>query len=185
MNTQENGLTEDRMKKAVEALQRDLSTVRSGRATPSLVEYLLVDYYGSATPLNQMATISAQEARLLVVQPWDPNAIADIEKAILKSELGLNPSNDGALIRLPIPPLNEERRRDMVKVVRRRLEEGKIAIRNVRRDALEKFRGQERHKEISQDESRRRQDGLQKITDKFVGEVERIVSNKETELMEI
>jgi len=177
--------TDNRMQKSLEALKRELSTIRSGRASPSLVEHLLVDYYGVPTPLNQVATINAQEARLLVVQPWDKKTIPAIEKTILKSDLGLNPSNDGNVVRLPIPPLSEERRQELVKLVRKRLEEGKIAIRNIRRDALEELRQQERGKEISQDELKRRQERLQKITDSFVAQAEKIVTDKETELMQV
>src|SRR5215471_20337083 len=139
---------EHRMKKAVEALQRDLQSIRTGRASPALVERLMVEYYGTPTPLLQIAGIHATDARTLTIQPWDKKALPDIEKAIQKSDLGINPSNDGTVIRLAIPPLNEERRREMVKSVHKKLDEHKVAIRNIRRDAHEKLRDREKKKEI-------------------------------------
>lgn len=174
-----------RMQKTIQALKRDLDTVRSGRATPALVDHIKVDAYGSPVPLNQIATISTPEARLLVIQPWDRNTLVNINKAILKSDLGINPINDGANIRLVIPPPTEERRKELVKVVRRRVEEARVALRNLRREAMEELRGLVRDKEISQDENERALEHLQKLTDSFVSQVVQIGQDKETEIMEI
>ena len=174
-----------KMGRAVEALQRDLGAVRTGRASPALVDHVRIDYYGVLTPLNQMATISAPEARLLVVQPWDRGALASIEKGILKSDLGLNPTNDGNVIRLAIPPLSEERRKDLVKMVGKRVEDGKVELRNLRRDAMSELKELEKNKEISQDDQRRASTQLQKITDDFVDEAEKLGKDKENELMEV
>jgi ribosome recycling factor len=174
-----------RMEKAVEALDREFSTVRTGRATPGLIENLVVDYHGTNMPLNQLATISAPEARLLVVQPWDRNAIEFIEKAISNSDLGLVPGNDGILVRLAIPQLTEERRKEMAKVVRKKTEEGKIAIRNLRRDAQEKLRSLEKNKEASQDEVKRAMDQLQRQTDTHTSEMGGRADKKEADLMEV
>jgi ribosome recycling factor len=177
--------TEDRMDKAVDALRVDLATIRTGRASPALVERLSVEYYGTPTPLNQLATISVPEPRLLAIRPWDPNSLADIEKAILKSELGLPPSNDGKIIRLTIPRLTEERRQELVKVVGKRVEEGKIAIRNIRRDAIEDLRGMENEKLISEDEFYRAKDDVQETTDEFVAKIDEISHDKEQEITEV
>ena len=177
--------TEERMDKAVDALRDNLMTIRTGRASPSLVERLPVEYYGTPTPLNQLATISVPEPRLLAIRPWDPTALADVERAILKSELGLTPSNDGKIIRLTIPRLTEERRQELVKVVGKRAEEGKVAIRNIRRDAIEDLREMESEKMISEDELYRAKDDVQEITDKFVTKMDEIGRDKEQEIMEI
>ncbi len=177
--------TKTKMGKTIEALRKELATIRTGRATPSLVEQIKVDYHGVPTPLNQMATISAPEARLLVIQPWDRQSHGSIEKAILKSDLGLNPSSDGNMIRLRIPPLTEERRRELVRVVGKRTEESRVALRNIRRSALEEFRELERKKEISQDEQKRAQERLQELTDSFIEVVERVGKEKEAELLEV
>jgi ribosome recycling factor len=177
--------TEDRMNKAVDALRDNLMTIRTGRASPSLVERLSVEYYGTLTPLNQLATISVPEPRLLAIRPWDPTALADIERAILKSELGLTPSNDGKIIRLNIPRLTEERRQDLVKVVGKQVEEGKIAIRNIRRNAIEDLRELESEKLVSEDEFYRTKDDVQDITDKFVAKMDEIGRDKEREIREI
>lgn len=176
---------EARMKKAIEAAHKDLGTIRTGRASPTLVEHLLVDYYGVPTPLTQIAAISIPEARLIVIQPWDKSAMPHVEKAILKSELGLTPSNDGNLIRIPIPPLSEERRKDLVKLVRRRLEDGRVAVRNIRRDALEDLRKLEKDQHLSQDVERRAQDALQKLTDRYIAAIDEVGKKKEAELMEV
>lgn len=176
---------EQRMGKAVEALQRELATIRTGRASPGLVEHLRVDYYGTQTPLNQLATIAVPEARLLTVQPWDKGSLDSIEKAILQSDLGLNPNNDGAIIRLVIPQLTEERRKDLVRMVHKKVEDGRIAIRNVRRDDHEMLRDLLREKEISEDEEHRAQDQLQKITDRFVAEADDVGQEKERDLLEV
>jgi ribosome recycling factor len=176
---------EYRMKKAVESLREDLMAIRTGRASPALVERLRVDYYGVPTPLNQLAAISAPEPRLLVVRPWDPSVIGDIEKAILKSELGLTPSNDGAIIRLPIPRLTEERRRELTKVVGRRVEEGHIAVRNVRRDIQEDMRELEKEKLITEDDLHKGRDDLQKLHDKYVELMDEIGKAKQQEILEV
>jgi ribosome recycling factor len=176
---------EQRMGKAVEALSRELATIRTGRARPALVEHLRVDYYGTPTPLNQLATIAAPEPRLLTIQPWDRRSLGPIERAIQMSDLGLNPTNDGAIIRLAIPQLTEERRRDLVKLVHRRVEDGRVAVRNVRRDCLEELRRLQREKEISEDEERRAQEQLQKHTDRFVADAEQTGVEKEQELLEV
>lgn len=178
-------LADSQMKKAVEALGRELMTLRSGRATPALVENLRVDYHGIPTPLNQIASIMVPEARLVVIQPWDRSSLGNIEKAILKSDLGLNPSNDGHVLRLVIPPLSEERRRSLVKVVRQRLEESRVELRNLRRGALEELRKQEKDKQISADEQKRAADKLQALVDSFIDEVNRLGQAKEAELLEI
>ncbi len=177
--------TETRMKKTVEALEEDLKSVRTGRASPALVERVMVEYYGTSTPLNQLAVISAPEPNLLLIRPYDPSTLGEIERGIMQADLGFNPSNDGRVVRIPIPRLTEERRREMVKVVKRRVEESKIALRNIRRDTLEELREYEDEKLISEDEMMRGQDELQKITDRFVEKVEEIGERKEQEIMEI
>ena len=174
-----------RMNGAVEALQRELQTVRTGRASPSLVERLVVDYYDTPTPLTQLASIHASDPRTLTIQPWDKKALGDIEKAIQKSDLGLNPNNDGSVIRLALPPLTEERRKDLVKVVHKKVDEARIAVRNIRRDAHDKLRDQEKKKEISADDLKRGTDRLQKLTDKFIEDVEGVGHAKEREIMEV
>ena len=178
-------VAEQKMQKSVEALHKELSTIRTGHASPAVIEHVKVDYAGAILPLNQLATISAPGANLLMVQPWDKNSMNSIEKAILKSELGLTPINDGRGIRINIPPLNEERRTELMKVVKRRIEEGKIAIRNVRRDAHEELKSQEKNKEISQDESKHLQAQLQKITDVYTVKIEQTGQAKEKEVMEV
>lgn len=177
--------TEGKMRKAVEALRRDLVTIRTGRASPALVERLSIEYYGVPTPLNQVASISAPEARLLVIQPWERNVLSTIEKAILKSDLGLTPNNDGRVIRLVIPQLSEERRRDLVKLVHKKVEEGRVAIRNLRRDALEELKEYEKEKLITEDDLKWGQERLQKLTDRFIEEAERVGAAKEDEILEV
>jgi ribosome recycling factor len=176
---------EHRMKKAVEALQRDLQTVRTGRASPALVERLQVDYYGTPTPLQQIAAIHATDARTLTIQPWDRKALGDIEKAIQKSDLGLNPANDGQVIRLVIPVLTEERRKELVKVVHKKVDEGKVAVRNCRRDGHDHLREQEKNKEISADDLKRGTDRLQKLTDRYIDEMEKVGRAKESEILAV
>jgi len=176
---------ESRMKGAVRALEEDLSGIRTGRASPTLVERLAVDYYGTPTPLMQLATISAPEPRLLTIRPFDPSSLKGIERAILASDLGLNPSNDGKLIRLSIPPLTEERRHELVKVVRNRAEEARVAVRNVRRDVQNDLREFEREKVISEDELHRGETELQKITDRVIEEIHDVDQRKETEVLEV
>jgi ribosome recycling factor len=176
---------ESRMRGAVRSLEDDLATVRTGRASPALVERLLVEYYGTPTPLMQLATISAPEPRLLTIRPFDPSSLKNIERAILTSDLGLTPNNDGKLIRLNIPPLTEERRHDLVRVVRSRAEEGRVAVRNVRRDVLNDLREFEREKIISEDELKRGESDLQKVTDRYIGKINEVGERKETEVLEI
>jgi ribosome recycling factor len=177
--------TEVRMDKTVEAMEEDFKSIRTGRASPALVERVTVEYYGMPTPLNQLAVISAPEPQLLLIRPYDAGSIAAIEKGILQADLGLNPGNDGRVIRIPIPRLTEERRRDLVKVVKRRVEESKIALRNIRRDTLEELREYESEKLISEDDLKRGQDELQKIIDRFVEKVDEAGARKEQDIMEI
>ncbi len=177
--------TEERMQKAVAALSRELQTLRAGRATTALLDKITVDYYGVPTPLNQMATLSAPEARLLVIQPWDKSVVKDVEKAIQKSDLGLTPNSDGAIIRLSIPELTQERRKELVKIVKKKAEEGRVAVRNIRRDANDMIKEMEKEKEISEDESHRAQDEVQKLTDNYIKEVDGVLENKEKEILEI
>jgi len=179
------GDAERRMQKAIEVLKQDLSSIRTGRANSALVERITVDYYGAPTPINQLSTISVPEARLLVIQPWDRKLLVDIEKAIQRSDLGINPNNDGQVIRLVIPALNEERRREMVKTLHKKLDEHKVAIRNIRRDAQDKLRDREKKKEISEDELKRSTDRLQKLTDRFTEEMEKVGKTKELEILEV
>jgi ribosome recycling factor len=174
-----------KMTKSVDALKRELATLRTGRASPSLVERLSVDYYGTATPLQQLATITVPEPRLLVIQPWDKGAFGAIEKAIQKSDLGLNPTNDGKVIRLAIPALTEDRRRDMVKVSHKKVEEGRVSVRNVRRDAHKDLEDFHKEKMISEDELARGNEQLQRLTDRYVMEIERVGKAKEAEILEV
>jgi ribosome recycling factor len=176
---------EGKMETSLEVLSRDLATIRTGRATPALVDHIRVDYAGIPTPLNHLATISVPEARLLVIQPWDKSCIREIEKAILKSDIGLTPSNDGNVIRLAIPVLSEERRRELIKLVHKRLEEGRVAIRNIRREAMNELKKMEKDKEISQDELKRATHKLQQLTDTFIADAERASQDKEAQLQEI
>lgn len=175
---------EERMDKAIGALRRDLSTLRAGKASPALLDRVQVEYYGAQTPLNQLANINTPDSRTLMIQPWDKSSVAAIEKAILKSDLGLTPSNDGSAIRISVPPLTEERRADLVKQSKKFGEEAKVAIRNIRRDANDDIKKLEKG-EISEDESRRHQEDIQKSTDKFIAEVEKVLSSKEKEIMEV
>lgn len=176
---------ERRMKKAVEALKQDLAAIRTGRASSSLVERINVDYYGAPTPINQVCQISVPEARLIVIQPYERKMLTDIEKAIQRSDLGINPNNDGQVIRLNIPPLSEERRRDMVKTLHKKLDEHKVAIRNIRRDTQDKLQDREKKKEISEDELKRSKDRLQKLTDRFIDEMDKVGKSKELEILEV
>lgn len=176
---------EQKMHRSVEALQKELATIRTGRASPGLIEHLRVEYAGSSLPLNQLAGITVPGPNLLVIQPWDRGSIGDIEKAIMTSDLGLNPNSDGRVIRVNIPPLTEERREELIKVVRRRVEEGRVEIRNLRREVIEELRTQEKNKEISQDEHRRTQGQLQKVTDSFIAEIDQVGQDKEKDIMEV
>jgi ribosome recycling factor len=176
---------EVRMGKAIDALRRDLATIRTGRASPSLVERLPVDYYGSSTPLNQLAGISVPEPRMLVIQPWDRGSMAAIEKAIRKSELGLNPTNDGQVVRIAIPALTEERRRQLVKLVHGHVEEGKVALRNIRRDAMTHVKELLTEKLIGEDDERRAEQQVDEITRRYVSDAERVGKAKEQEVLEV
>ncbi|HKV45371.1 MAG TPA: ribosome recycling factor [bacterium] len=173
------------MQKAVDATKREFGTVRTGRATPALLERVTVDYYGVQTPVTQVASVSVPDPRLLVVQPWDKSLVKEVERAILKSELGLMPSTDGAVIRLPIPALTEERRRELAKVVRKHAEEGRVAVRNIRRDHKDKLEQLEAEHKVSEDDSRRAIDELQKMTDRHIKEIDALLGTKEKEIMEV
>jgi ribosome recycling factor len=176
---------ESKMKKTIEAFKRELQTIRTGRASPALLEPLKVDYYGTPTPLQQLAAVSVPEARLLLIKPFDQSTLSAIEKAILKSDLGLTPMNDGKVIRLPLPPLTEERRRELTKVVRKHLEETHVAIRNVRRDALKDLEEMEKEKMISEDQHFKGKDLLQELTDKYIAQADQIAKAKEAEIMQV
>jgi ribosome recycling factor len=173
------------MKKAADALTRDLAAIRTGRASPALVEHIKADYHGVLTPINQIASISIPEAKMILIQPWDRSSTRSIEKAILASDLGLNPTSDSNVIRIPIPPLTEERRKELIRVVHKRVEDGRIAIRNLRREGIERLRQTEKNKEISQDKYTRASEQLQKLTDSFIDKVNDIGQVKETEIMEV
>jgi ribosome recycling factor len=176
---------ERRMQKAVETLKQDINAIRAGRASAALVERITVEYYGTPTPINQVASITVPEARLLVIQPWDRKLLVDIEKAIQRSDLGINPTNDGQVIRLAIPPMSEERRRDLVKTLHKKLDEHKVAVRNVRRDVQYKLRDREKKKEISEDELKRMVERLQKLTDRYIEEMDKVGKAKEMEILEV
>jgi len=176
---------EDRMNKAVDALRKDLATLRAGRANPSLLEKISISYYGVPTPINQVANISAPEARLLVVQPWDRSILPDIERAILKSDLGLTPSSDGSIIRINIPQLTQERRMELVKTAKKKTEEARVAVRNIRRDLIEEIKAIEKKGEITEDQLRKGQEQMQKLTDKFIETVDKVLASKEAEIMEV
>lgn len=177
--------TEEKMKKTVSVYKEELQGIRAGRANPQLLDKITVDYYGQLTPLKQVASVSAPEPRLLAIQPWDAKLIPIIEKEIQKSDLGINPTNDGKLIRLAIPILTEERRIDLTKLVRKNGENSKIAIRNIRRDSIDQVKKMEKNKELTEDERKQAEDEIQKITDKYVEEIDSVTKNKEEELMEI
>jgi len=176
---------EEKMEKAVAALRSDLMAIRTGRASPALVERITVEAYGSSVPLNQTATIAVPEPRLLTIRPWDTSIIGAIERAILKSDLGLTPSNDGKIIRLAIPTLTDERRRDLARVVSRRVEEARVAVRNLRREGLKELEGLEKSKEISEDQLFRAKEDLQKLTDEYVNKIDEIGEQKQAEIMEV
>ncbi len=176
---------ETKMKSTIEALRREYAVVRTGRASVSLLDTIKVDYYGSLLPLSQVATLSTPEPRLIVIQPWDNSIIGKLEKAILKSDLGLTPSNDGKVIRLPIPQLTEERRKQLVKLIHRKAEECRISIRNSRREAIEMIRHEENDKSISEDESYKNQQDIQKLTDSYIEKIHHLQQGKEKELLEV
>lgn len=176
---------EEKMDKAIQVLKKDLLTLRAGRANPALLDKVLVEYYGSEMPINQMANISTPDPRTLMIQPWDKSSLSDIERAILKSELGLTPNNDGSVIRISIPALTQERRTELVKLARKTGEEAKVAIRNIRRDANDEVKKLEKNGEIPEDAARRGADDIQKITDRFIKETDQVINAKEKEIMEI
>ncbi len=177
--------TEDHMRAAIENTKREFIAVRTGRANPGILDRVLVDYYGAPTPLNQVGNIMAPEARLLVVQPWERNMLGAIEKAILKADLGLNPTNDGNVIRIAIPTLTEERRRELVKVVRKEAEEQRVAVRNIRRDGNEKLKALLKSSELTEDQEKKGLEEIQKLTDKYIAEIDKLLSAKEQEIMEV
>ena len=177
--------TRDRMSKTVEAIRGELASIRSGRASAALVEHIRVDYYGTETPLNQLASIAVPEPRLLVITPWDKTQVGSIEKALLKADLGATPNSDGTVIRMPIPTLNEERRKDLVKRVHHITEEGKVALRNIRRDANEDIRKAEKTGDTSEDDAHRDRDEIQKITDEFSEKIDELAEKKTAEIMEV
>ena len=177
--------TELNMQSAIENIEKRLLNIRAGRANPAILDGVKVEYYGTPTPINQIAGISVPEARLIVIQPWDASALKEIEKAILTSDLGINPNNDGKLIRLNFPELNEERRKELVKEVKKMAEEAKIAVRAIRRDAIENYRKMQKDSEITEDELKTAEEDVQKITDKNVNEIDKILENKEKEIMSI
>jgi len=174
-----------RMAKSVETLRHDLTKLRTGRAHTSLLDHITVDYYGSEVPLKQVANVAVEDARTLTVTPWEKPMVAVIEKAIMKSDLGLNPNTAGTVMRIPLPPLTEERRRDMIRIVRQEAEGAKVAVRNIRRDANNDFKELLKEKEISEDDERRAQEQIQKLTDQFVADIDKVTQAKEAELMEI
>jgi ribosome recycling factor len=176
---------ESNMKKTVELVKKEFASLRAGRATPALLDKIMVSYYGTPTPINQLATISVPEPRLLVIQPWDKSVLPEIERAILKSDLGITPASDGTVIRLAIPQLTQERRAELVKVVRKKAEEGRVAIRNIRREINDKVKQLQKNGEISEDELRRAQDEIQKLTDKYIKEIDQLLNSKEQEIMQI
>ncbi len=174
-----------KMDRTVDAFKRDLTQLRTGRATPALVENVAVDYYGTMTPLKQIASISTPDARAIMIQPWDTGSLREIEKSLMTSEMGFNPSNDGAIITVPIPQLTQERRQELVKILKRKIEDGKVSVRNVRRDGLETLRKLEKDKLVSQDENRRAQDQLQKTTDGHTKQIDETGSAKEADIMQV
>ncbi len=176
---------ETKMEKSIAALQSDLAAIRAGRANPAILDKVTVEYYGVPTPIQQVGTVSVPEARTITIQPWDTSILSDIEKAILKSDVGITPNNDGKIIRLNFPPLTEERRKDLVKGISKRGEECKVSIRGIRRDAIESFKKQKKDGEITEDDLKELETKIQKLTDKFVANVENIISDKEKEIMEV
>ncbi len=174
-----------RMQKSVQALQAELKKLRTGRAHPSLIEHLKVDYYGNDVPLQQVAAISIEDARTLVVSPWEKGTVQAIERAIHKSDLGLTPNTAGTVIRIPLPPLTEERRRDMIKIVRHEAENARVSVRNVRRDVIAELKERLKKKLVSQDDERRAQDEVQKLTDRFIGEIDQVLAAKEKEILQV
>lgn len=177
--------TEDKMKKSVEVVRQEFSKIRTGKATTALLDGIKAEYYGSVLPLNQLANVSVADVHTLVIQPWDKSALQSIEKAILTSELGLNPINDGNILRIPIPPLTEERRKDLVKLCKKFAEDGRIAVRNVRRESIEHLRKLEKEEHFSEDERKRAENEVQKLTDKYIKIIDELLEHKEKEIMEV
>ncbi len=178
-------ITKEKMQKTINALQNELATIRAGRANPAVLDKILVDYYGSPTPINQMAAISIAEARILVIQPWDKSTLPLIEKAIQASDLGINPANDGTVLRITFPQLTEERRKELVKDIHKNGEDSKISIRSIRRDTIEKFKSMKKSSEITEDDLKNCEKEVQNLTDKFVKEVDNVISDKEKEILSI
>ncbi len=176
---------EEKMMKSVSVYEENLAEIRAGRANPAILNKIAIDYYGTPTPINQVAGISVPEARLIVIQPWDASILKEIEKEILKSDIGINPSNDGKVIRLAFPELNEERRKEIVKDIRKMAEEAKVAIRSIRRDAIDEAKAMQKNSEISEDELKSAEDSIQKLTDKYVDEIDNILEKKEKEIMSV
>lgn len=176
---------ETKMKKAIEALRKEYGSLRAGRATPTLLDRVMVDYYGTPTPVSQVATIAVPEPRIITIKPFEKNMLAQIEKAIQKSDLGLNPNNDGAIVRLSIPQLTKERRTELCKVVAKKAEESKVAVRNLRRDANEAVKKLEKGKTITEDDSKKGQENIQKLTDKYIKDIDTVMATKEKEIMEV
>nr|WP_234407881.1 ribosome recycling factor [Massilibacillus massiliensis] len=176
---------EDRMKKSVESLKREYSSLRAGRATPALLDKVMVDYYGTPTPVNQVANVSVPEPRMITIQPWEKTMLAALEKAIMKSDLGLNPNNDGTMIRLSIPQLTKERRNELAKVIHKKAEDAKVALRNIRRDANDAIKKLEKDKLITEDENKKAQEDMQKLIDKYIKEIDVVMAGKEKEIMEV
>lgn len=177
--------SESNMQKTIEVIQKEFVSLRAGRATPALLNKITVNYYGTPTPINQLANISVPEARLLVIQPWDKSALPEIERAIMKSDLGIPPTGDGTVIRLAIPQLTQERRTELLKLVKKKAEEGRVAIRNVRRDTNDRLKAAQKEGDLSEDELKRKQDEVQKLTDRFVKEVDALLATKEEEIMQV
>ena len=176
---------ESNMKKSIELLKKEFASMRAGRATPALLDKIMVNYYGTPTPVNQLANISVPEARLLVIQPWDKSSLPEIEKAIMKSDLGINPASDGSVIRLVIPQLTQERRKELVKTVKKKAEEGRVAVRNVRRDINDHLKSRQKEGKMSEDELKRAQDEVQKLTDRHIKEIDSLLASKEQEIMQV
>ena len=176
---------EEKMKKTISVYEENLSEIRAGRANPAILNKISIDYYGTQTPINQVAGISVPEARMIVIQPWDASVLKEIEKEILKSDIGINPNNDGKVIRLTFPELNEERRKEIVKDIRKMAEEAKVAVRSIRREAIDEAKSMQKNSEMSEDELKVAEDDIQKLTDKYVEEVDKILEKKEKEVMSI
>ena len=177
--------SEGNMKKTIEAVKKEFASLRAGRATPALLDKIMVNYYGTPTPINQLANISVPEARLLIIQPWDKGAFAEIERAIMKSDLGITPASDGTVIRLAVPQLNQERRTELLKVIKKKAEEGRVAVRNLRRDINDKLKSEQKDGALTEDELKRNQEEVQKLTDKYIKEIDGMLANKEQEIMQV